>query len=280
MIFEIALVGVAAILVLLLTGRALHNRSTSRLAESLASGRRATPGRIDWTVVQDLPEPVARYLRHVLGERQRPIRLARLSERGRLRTDPDAARWTRFRARQVIAPAATGFVWDARVAVAPLTHVGVRDAYVDGIGSGEVSVLSAIPVSRARGGLEMNSGSLHRYLAEAVWCPTALLPGDNLRWEPIDGRKALATLTNAGVTVSLEFWFDESAEVVGVYSPGRWGRFGGGFQQVPWEGHFRDYHARSGVLVPSYGEVGWYRSGQWQCVWQGEVLDARYEFAD
>ena len=279
MLLPIALVGIAAILLLLFIWWVLQKRSTSQLVEGLGSVREGAPGRIEFGAIDELPEPVSRYFRHVLRDSPSYIRLARFSQTGIVRTDPESMRWLRFRARHVIAPLATGFVWDARVTVAPLVHVRVRDAYVNGIGSGQVTLLSAIPVSRASGGPEMNSGSLHRYLAEAVWCPTALLPSAQLCWAPIDSRKASATLTHAGVTVSLEFWFNEEAEVIGVYSGGRWGRFGGGFNKIPWEGHFRNYVERFGMLVPSNGEVGWYSSGQWQCVWEGGILDARYEFA-
>jgi hypothetical protein len=42
-----------------------------------------------------------------------------------------------------------------------------------------------------------------------------------LRWTPIDNTKALATLTADGVTVSLEFRFNEAGEVSAIFSPGR-----------------------------------------------------------
>jgi hypothetical protein len=56
--------------------------------------------------------------------------------------------------------------------------------------------MSAFPVSAATGSVEMNAGSLHRYLAEAVWYPSSLLPSSRLQWTPIDATSALATLTN------------------------------------------------------------------------------------
>jgi hypothetical protein len=123
---------------------------------------------------------------------------------------------------------------------------------------------------------ELNSGALHRYLAESVWYPTALLPGPALQWSPVSDTKALARLTDSGLTVSLEFWFNEPGEITGVYSPGRWGRFDGGYQQIPWEGHFRNYRERDGMLTPAEGEVGWCSMGQWQCVWKGRVVEADY----
>jgi hypothetical protein len=66
----------------------------------------------------------------------------------------------------------------------------------------------------------------------------------------------VATLSHPGVTVSLEFWFNDNGEVTAIYSLGRWGTFRGEYRQAPWEGHFRNYTLQNNVLVPSYGEVG------------------------
>jgi hypothetical protein len=221
-------------------------------------------------VLADLPAPVGRYLRLALPLRTH-IQEVRITQTGTLRTDATAERWMAVDAEHRAVPAATGFLWNARVRVAPLLHVLVRDALIDDIGSGQVSLMSAFPVSAATGDLEMNSGSLHRYLAEAVWYPSALLPSSRLRWRSIDATKALATLTNDRVSVSLEFRFGDSGEVTGIYTPARWGTFAGRYTQVPWEGHFRDYRERDGVMVPTFGEVGWYIDDEWRAVWKGAV---------
>jgi hypothetical protein len=101
-----------------------------------------------------------------------------------------------------------------------------------------------------------------------------------LKWAPVDDRKALATLTANGVTVSLEFRFNGRDEIIGIYTPARWGSIDGGFKQVAWEGHFRNYHARDGMIVPAEGEVGWYSTGRWLSVYKGTVTDASYDFAN
>jgi hypothetical protein len=176
-------------------------------------------------------------------------------------------------------PAAPGFVWNAKVVMPLATHVRVLDSYSTGTGSGRVSLLSAFAVASDSGAPELNSGALHRYLAEAVWYPTALLPQSGILWTQINDRAALATLTDRGTPVSLEFRFNEIGEVTGIYSPGRFGSFNGGYKQVPWEGHFRNYEVRSGVCVPTYGEVGWYGAGVWQAVWKGNLVDVQYELA-
>jgi uncharacterized protein DUF6544 len=248
--------------------RSALTADTERLIR--AGAAHASSLAIDDEALRNLPPPVARYLRLALPSRK-AIREVRITQTGTLRTDATAERWMAFEADHLAVPSATGFLWNARVRVAPLLHVRVRDSLIHGIGSGQVSLMSAFPVGAATGGLEMNSGSLHRYLAEAVWYPSALLPSSQLQWTPIDATRALATLTNDRVRVSLEFRFGDNGEVTGIYTPARWGTFGGGYKQVPWEGHFRDYRERDGVMVPTHGEVGWYIGDEWRAVWKGTV---------
>ena len=223
-----------------------------------------------------VPAPVSRYLNWALRT-ETHIQEVRLRQTGTLRTEVHSERWMPFDAEHIVVPPATGFVWNARVRVAPLLHVRVRDALVEGRGSGQVSLLSALTVSAAADTPEMNSGSLHRYLAEAVWYPTALLPSSKLRWTGIDGTRALATLTDHNVSVSLEFHFADTGEITGIYTPERWGRFAGGYRQLPWEGHFRDYREHGGILVPSEGEVAWRVDDEWRAVWRGSITAVRFQ---
>ncbi len=225
--------------------------------------------------IDSLPPPVARYLNHALSTEKRRLVVARYRQVGTLRTDTRSERWMNFTASQVISPSLSEFVWDARVSVIPLLHLRVIDSFVGGCGAGQVALLSAVPIGSAGGTMEMNSGSLHRFLAEAVWYPTALLPSSVLSWEPVDDARALATLTHSAISVSLEFRFNQRDEVESI---GRWGSFDGGYKQVAWEGKFRDYAKRDGLLVPTRGEVGWYTDGDWGSVWRGSVVSAKLEF--
>jgi hypothetical protein len=229
-------------------------------------------------MLQDLPDPVQRYVKHVLGDEQRPIRAMRMTQSGELRTDPRRARWMKFRAQHVVMPESRRFSWDARVRVLPLLHLRVRDAYAEGVGSGQVQLLSTVTVASDSNRPELNTASLHRYLAEAVWYPTALLPSAGVQWRPVDARSAVATLSDLGNTVSLEFRFNDRAEVVGIHTEGRWNRTAKGYELTPWEGHFSGYRRHQGVLVPAKGEVGWHANGRLEIVWRGDVTSLEYEF--
>ena len=228
---------------------------------------------VDFAVLESLPPPVTRYLRHVLRDGQPLPRRVEMRQRGVLRTSTESPRWLPFDADELVELSAPGFRWDARVRLPARLHIRVRDSYVRGEGSGQVSFLSLFTVGSDSGGRELNSGALHRYLAEAPWYPTSLLPSERLRWTAIDDTRALATLNDSEVSVALEFRFNDADEVAGIYTAGRRGKFGKSYLQLPWEGHFSDYMERGGMLVPARGEVGWYVGGVWKAVWKGEVVD-------
>lgn len=64
------------------------------------------------------------------------------------------------------------------------------------------------------GGREIDQSALVRYLSEAVWFPTALLPSRTLRWEALDSDSARATLVHGGLCVSAVFHFNARGQIV------------------------------------------------------------------
>ena len=102
----------------------------------------------------------------------------------------------------------TGFDWDARVAMVPFLPVRVRDAYVAGEGILHDALAGVVTVADLRGAGEVVEGELMRFLAEAAWYPTALLPSPDLSWTALGDRSARATLVDGPNAVSLQFDFD------------------------------------------------------------------------
>ncbi|OLB11735.1 MAG: hypothetical protein AUH10_09265 [Gammaproteobacteria bacterium 13_2_20CM_66_19] len=171
-----------------------------------------------------------------------------------------------------------GFLWNATVRTPLALHLRILDAYLGGEGSGRVSLMSVLPIAADTGVAELNAAALHRFLAEAAWYPTALLPACGVHWSAISDHAALATLTDRGLTVSLEFRFNDSGEVTGIYTPSRYRRIGNAYQPEPWEGRFARYERRAGMRIPTFGEVGWYDAHEWRAAWRGELLHADYRF--
>jgi len=162
--------------------------------------------------------------------------------------------------------------------MAPLMDVRVRDTYLAGKGSMQARTFAVIPVMDAMGKAELDAGALQRYLAEAIWFPTALLPGKGVTWSAIDDTKALATLTDSGTTVSLEFRFNEKGEVSGVFSPGRFREEKGKYILTPWAVRVWNYEERDGMRIPIEGEVEWQLPAGRLPYWKGKIVDVKFDF--
>jgi hypothetical protein len=160
--------------------------------------------------------------------------------------------------------------------MATFVAIGVRDPYLTGVGSMQGRLAGVIPVVDQSGGPELAAGALQRYLAEAPWFPTALLPGDGPGWEAIDSTRARAVLTDQGITVSLEFQFAPSGEIERTYTPARHREVKGSYVPTPWAGVYRSYAAMGRMKAPMESEVEWILPEGRLPYWRGRIARAEY----
>jgi hypothetical protein len=195
-----------------------------------------------------------------------------------MRPEPDG--WRPFTADQQFAPRPGGFVWDARVRMAPGVTVRVRDAFVDGAGSMRASILGLWQVVAVEGTPEIAAGALQRYLGEELWFPTALLPSQGVTWAALDDSTARAALTLGGTTVSLDFHFGPDSLVTRAYAAARFRDVNGRGVPTPWQARVFGYEERDGMRIPTGGEVEWLLPEGPLPYWRGQVADVFYTYAD
>jgi len=253
-----------------------------RLEQELIALSRRLEGAVSFAAIRALPAPVERYLRTVLREEQPLIGSVRVRQVGEFRgkeSEDVEAGWRPFEARQVFTADPPGFIWEAAVRMAPLLTVRVRDGYVGGKAFIVGALLGVVPVVKALDRLQLRAGALQRYLAESVWFPTALLPRNGLVWSPLDASHARATLTDRGTSVSLDFEFGPTGEIVSTYTAGRQRAAGGSGEYVtlPWGGRYTGYQERGGVRVPLEAEVYWVVNGREQPYYRGHNLSVEYD---
>jgi hypothetical protein len=259
-------------------GTVLWHRATASTVRRLrADSDVPEPAAFSPRELQELPDPVASYFRFALTTGQPFFRRARVDQAGRFRTGDRNAPWRPFTAVEHFTMVPPGFVWDARIRMAPLLVVRVRDGYVAGSGAvlGKLAALVTVADQHGRPGL--NAGALHRYLAEAVWFPTALLPRAGILWEAVDAHTARATVSDRATSVSLEFQFGPQGEIVSAYTPTRYREVNGVDVPTPWRCEYRQYAPVHGVMVPLEGEVAWEIPEGRLPYWHGRVLDIEYD---
>jgi hypothetical protein len=245
-------------------------RTTGRLVERLESRAQVSPDSAFATYstleISGLPAPVIRYFEYALTPGQPLVRSSRVEQSGEFASRP--GKWAPFTAVEHFSVFPPGFVWDARIRMAPLLNANVRDSYVGGEGVMHGSLGGMLSVVDQRGTVEMATSTLLRYLAEAPWTPTALLPASGVLWEAIDRSSARASITDSGITVSMDVRFGTRGEIVEINAL-RHRDLAGEQVLTPWRGVFGDYQRVEGMMVPGRGEVGWILDGAWLPYWRG-----------
>lgn len=268
------------LLVAVLYGAARWKAATRSLDSRLESARfPVEPARYDPQELAGLPAPVQRFFRAVMKDGQPMVTAVRVEHEGTFNTGETGEQWKPFTSTQLVVTRRPGFVWDGRVAMVPGLPVRVHDAYVAGEGILHATLLGLVPLVDVRGTPEAAEGELMRFLAEAAWYPTALLPSQGVRWEAVDEVSADATLTDGDTTLTLRFRFDDAGWIESVRAEARGRTVKGAVVPTPWEGRWRSYELRDGLRVPLEGEVAWILPDGPKPYWRGRITRVAYEYA-
>ncbi|MFZ5633094.1 MAG: DUF6544 family protein [Bacillota bacterium] len=205
--------------------------------------------------IKELPEPVQRYFKFTLKEGQTYIRFVRLKQTGLFRTKPEQ-NFMPIKAEQYFTTEKPAFIWKATANPTSFIWIGVRDKYYQGKGNMLVKLFSSFTLANAKG-KEIDISSLIRFLSEAPWFPTALLPSDYLEWIAIDSNSAMAVITDGQYTASVIFTFNERGEIIKLSTKDRYMDNDGQYSKEEWICHYNNYQEINGVKIPIEGEVDW-----------------------
>lgn len=256
-------------------------RDTAAMRERLrAAAEPPQVARFDPRELDGLPDPVARWFRLVLRDGQPIVTGVRVRHVGEFDMGGGTPDWKPFTSDQVVVARRPGFDWDARIRMAPGLQVRVRDAYVGGEGVLRAAIAGLVTVMRVEGAGAIAEGELMRFMAEATWYPTALLPSQGVRWEAVENRHACATLVDGPVALTLTYGFGDDGLVETVRAQARGRAVDGRIVPTPWLGRFRDWQPRNGMRVPLEGEVAWVLPTGERPYWRGRIVAIDHAFAD
>ncbi len=238
-----------------------------------------TPKSYDPRELEGLPAPVQRYFHAVLKKGQPLVATVSVEHTGTFNMSETGEQWKPFKSTQRVITQRPGFVWDARIRMAPAMTAHVHDAYIAGEGVLTAKLFGLLTVMKQPSTPELAQGELMRFFAEGAWYPTALLPTQGVAWEAIDDAQASATLSDGTTTVKLVFQFDAQGLISSVRSDGRYREVDGELVATPWQGRFWDYELREGMLIPLEGEVAWLLQEGPKPYWRGCIQRIEYEYA-
>jgi hypothetical protein len=254
-----------------------HRLDAARIADR--DGASAWPTRYDARELRGLPAPVQRYFHAVLQDGQPIITAVTIDTTGRFNLSATGAQWKPFTARQRVVMRRPGFVWDARIALAPGLTVRVVDSCIAGQGLLRASIQGVFNLAEVHGDGEIARGEFMRWFAEAAWYPTALLPSQGVRWEAVDDQSANATVVDGPLSLTLLFRFNAAGLITGFRADARGGLVGQSMVMAPWEGNWSNHQVRGGMQLPHTGEVAWMRPDGRRPYFIGTVTAMVFEHA-
>lgn len=267
-------------------GRRRWAGTVQALQSSLEAGRidgrrggHSPPTRYDPRELEGLPAPVQRYFRTVLKDGQPIITAVTIDLAGSFNMSPTGEQWKAFTSRQRVTTRRPGFLWDASISMLPGVRVRVVDSYIVGRGLLQAAIQGLFTMAYMRGEGDIARGEFMRWFAEVPWYPTALLPSQGVRWEPVDEHSANATVVDGPLSLTLLFRFNEAGLIGSFRAEARGGMVGKKMVMAPWEGIWSNYQERDGVQVPFTGEVAWVRPDGRKPYFVGTVTSLRFEFS-
>lgn len=274
-------VGLGVLVALVVLYGALRWQSGTRGLVFRLDAARASiePARYDSRELAGLPSPVQRYLHAVLKEGQPLVAAVAVTHDGTFNLGESGEQWKPFTSTERVVTKRPGFVWDGRITKMPGLAVGVHDAYVGGEGILQATLFGFVTLADMRGTSEVAQGELIRFLAEAAWYPTALLPSQGARWEAVDDTSAKVTLRDRQITSTLLCRFNQAGLIESVRAEARGRAVKGAVVPTPWEGRWWHYDLRDGMRIPLEGEAAWLLPEGPKPYWRGRITSVSYEFA-
>jgi len=271
---------VIVIIILFITiSKILFDKKVTKEIDILTEeGSKAPSKTFSLNDLEGLPEPVQRYFKYALKDGQEHIKFVRLKQIGEFRMKENQG-WMPIKAEQYFTTENPAFIWQVKLTMASFIWIEGRDMYYKCKGNMLIKLLSIITVADAKGS-EMDISSLIRFLSEAPWFPTALLPSDYIEWKEIDSNSAQVVIKDNGYTASGIFTFNEKGEIIKFVTNDRYMEVDGKYFKEQWGGYYRNYQEVDGMKIPIEAEVEWNLSDRDLQYVKLKITDIQYNITE
>lgn len=258
---KIILLALAALLIAAAAlGLWVHSRDRAQAArvwDALEASRKAAPPAYDPSMVAGLPEIAQRYFARAIEPGTPLLRLVRLEMKGSFIMNGNEMPMT---ARQILAPPAQGFVWQAEVG-SGLMRFGGSDGYFRA-GAAEESwtkfwLHGLIPLARIGGTNDHARAAATRVMMEAIWAPATLLPQFGAKWVQTGLDSAEVRFADSPGLEPMRIRFDAEGTPLEVMAL-RWTDANPEkvYRLQPFGGRLLEMGRHAGFLIPTRVEMG------------------------
>ncbi|MGM0641276.1 MAG: DUF6920 family protein [Thermotogota bacterium] len=204
--------------------------------------------------LENLPKNVQKWLVNVGVVGKPMIKGMYLKQTGEMKLEPEQ-KYIKPMAEQYINVTKPAYLWTVDLPMIPLINTKGRDLFYEGKGSMKIKLGSLVSVVNEEPNYKLNESSMHRFLLEIPWYPTAALE-DYISWEEIDDLRAKAIMNYKGIEVEATYFFNDSGMLLKVEAM----RYKGNDESSEREkcvGDLLEVDTVDGFLVPVKINISW-----------------------
>ncbi len=213
---RLLLVAGAALMAAAATGLAWADKTfrsafRQRAASLRAEADSASDAPVTEAELQEIPEPMARYIRFSGAVGKKRISALHLRHSGRFKTAADKP-WMPIRGEYFITATKPSFAWYGRLRVAPGVHVAAVDSYGDGHGRMLVKAMSLFRIADDQSD-QVSRSAFGRCVAELTMAPTFFLDRQYVRCTQTGRDQVRCTVTDAGFSTDAELFINDDGSL-------------------------------------------------------------------
>ena len=233
--------------------RWLDDRNDEATWQYLVDQANSSSGKFDPELIGELPEPARRYFGFTIEPGAPIVSAVELEMTGELgQGSLDELKYSPMTARQILAPP-HGLVWRVRSGA-----LAGSDGATPTSSWTRFWLFGLLPVVRAGDNEDHRRSAFGRVVAEAAfWTPAMLLPGEQVRWEPVDDNTARAIVSSNGLEQNVDVTVaPDGAPTQVVIS--RWSNENPDreYRLQPFGGYSKDFQKFGGYTLPTSVEGG------------------------
>jgi len=203
-----------------------------------------------------LPSLLSNYFNTVLIDSSVKPNFITLGQTAYIKTDEDSD-WKVMNASECFTATKPNFIWNSSLRNNEFFWVQSVDSYINGDGNMLIKLNSSITISDAWN-IEMNKSGLFRYLSEAVFFPTSLLPNKDLQWNILDTNTAEIKFSDKGNSVVAKVFFSENGTIKKMETYDKFRSTFSGFAKTLYTIYYSKYKwLTKNYYTPTHFEVEW-----------------------
>lgn len=220
------------------------------------------------------PLMLKKYFKNSIPDSSYSSSYAYLKLNGEIKTGENS-NWQQVTAEEHLSVSQPAYIWNAKLKMNDIVSARAIETYINGTGNILIKLFSSLKISDATGGYVDQSG-LTRYLCDAVFVPSALLPNEFLEWEFVEQGKVKGTLRFKDLKADADFYFNSSGEVTRIETSDRYRTTPAGYVRNLLSITLSDYRTFGSYKIPTYFETAWQTKNGKFVFGKFNITDAQY----